>query len=161
MYRVALVYKVNSVQNNNDDKKNVLYHDINQYEDITPALKTCEFYNSVYNYPLTHYKDLKDYAYEYVTNAQYTNRLVSNNPQVMLGYVVYDTRKPLYKVVGLLNDSNIGEVPKPVYDPNVWYNSVPYEVARMSVDYYNDNEPYRDTPKGTIFKYDYFPMNHY
>lgn len=152
MYRVALVYKVAQVQNNNSDNKYILYTDINQYEDITPALKMCEYYNTVYNFPVSYGKTIPDIVY--------LNQ-ISSYPQVCLGYVVYDTRKPLYKVVGLLNNSNIGETPQPVYDPTVYYNSVPFEVAQMAVDYYNDNETYRDTTSGTIFKYDYFPMNHY
>lgn len=152
MYRVALVYKVAQVQNNNSDNKYILYTDINQYEDITPALKMCEYYNTVYNFPLSYGKTIPDIVY--------LNQ-ISSYPQVCLGYVVYDTRKPLYKVVGLLNNSNIGDTPQPVYDPTVYYNSVPFEVAQMAVDYYNDNETYRDTTAGTIFKYDYFPMNHY
>ena len=160
MYRVALVYKVDKVKNNDTDSgKLILYTDIDEYEDITPALKTCEFYNSVYNYPLSYGKIIPKYVY--ITTTKSDSHTVLEYPQVCLGYVVYDTRKPLYKVVGLLNASNIGEDPKPIYDPTVWYNSVPYEVARMAVDYYNDNEPYRDTPVNTIFKYDYFPMNHY
>ena len=160
MYRVALVYKVDKVKNNDTDSgKLILYTDIDEYENITPALKTCEFYNSVYNYPLSYGKTIPRYVY--VTSTKSGSPTVSQYPQVCLGYVVYDTRKPLYKVVGLLNASNIGVTPQPIYDPSVWYNSVPYEVARMAVDYYNDNEPYRDTPELTIFKYDYFPMNHY
>lgn len=160
MYRVALVYKVNKVKDNDTDSgKLILYSDINEYEDITPALKTCEFYNSVYNYPLSYGKIIPEYVY--VTATKSGSPTVTQYPQVCVGYVVYDTRKPLYKVVALLNDSNIGASPKPIYAANIYYNSVPYEVARMAVDYYNDSEPYRDTPVGTIFKYDYFPMNRY
>lgn len=155
MYKVAVVYKVGRVQNNSSDSKYILHTDIAQYEDITPALKACEYYNTVNNFPLTHGKNIPSTIY---VNSSPS---VQDYPQVCVGYVVYDTRKPLYKVVGLLNASNIGENPNPVYDSTIYYNSVPFEVAQMAVDYYNDNEAYRDTPPNTIFKYDYFPMNHY
>lgn len=161
MFRVALVYKVQAVMNNDNDNKNILYTDISQYEDITPALKACEFYNNVNNFPLTYGEIIPKPVYINATKTENKDKTVTNYPQVCLGYVVYDTRKPLYKVVGLLNASNIGYDPNPVYDSLYYYNSVPYEVAQMAVDYYNDVETYRDTSPNTIFKYDYFPMNHY
>ena len=150
MFYVAQVAKIGYVVSNDDQSKYILYQNINQYEDIQPAISMANYYNAVYNMPVTPQATI-----------QHPVKLseASTRKDYWVGYVVWNSNSTLYQVKGLLNAGNVGTNPKPVYDPTVYYNNVPFQVARMAVDYYNENNPYQDTPESTIFKYIYIPNN--
>lgn len=160
MYFVARVYKVGQVMNNAEEKKYILWTDINQYENIEPALQMRDYYNSVFGFPITPAEKYDIPQYLKINSGGTYIENTSINRQVMLGYVVYDTRRQLYAVKAQLNASNVGENSKKVYDSTIYYNNVPFEVAQLAVDYYNNFETFRETPPDTIFKYVYFPMRH-
>lgn len=150
MFYVAKVAKIGHVVSDDDDSKYILYQNINQYEDIQPAISMANYYNAVYNMPVTP---------QAVIPTPLKLSEASTRLDSWVGYVVWNSNSTLYQVKGLLNASNVGTNPKPVYDPTVYYNNVPFQVARMAVDYYNENNPYQGTPESTIFKYIYIPNN--